>query len=252
MFEVKRKSVMKQNKRCKVVSTKYLSPDSRPKESEMQYNLLRGTNSNTLEHLQYQEVVDRYDRVIADWQNQWETVQERVMQIEGDLAQRDQQLTEKDLMITEQKQLLVNLQVKRKKYAQRILHLKKTLPEITQKTAEGQRKVAEEDKIIEELKIKLAREEESLVKKSTEIARRNRSIRTYHDELFSVYMSRSWRYTSPMRKVGTMIRHILAIPHKPQPRAMIKKAYFCLPLPLRNSHPLQYLKEFFKDRENRI
>jgi len=85
-----------------------------------------------------------------------------------------------------------------------------------------------------------------ITKKDTE---KNRANHRYREELYSVYTSRSWRYTAPLRKIGTLIRRVLRLPHKPRIRAVIKRAYFMLPSFIRNSRLIEKFKERFKSKE---
>jgi len=39
----------------------------------------------------------------------------------------------------------------------------------------------------------------------------DRVIARYREELYSVYTSRSWRYTAPLRKIGTLVRRVLKL-----------------------------------------
>ncbi|MHC5161846.1 MAG: hypothetical protein ACYSO4_01800, partial [Planctomycetota bacterium] len=80
-------------------------------------------------------------------------------------------------------------------------------------------------------------------------AEKVRQIHAYREELYSVYASKSWRYTLLMRKVGTVIRRIHSVPHKPRLRGMIKRAYFLLPSFIRNTRCVDSLKNRFKQKE---
>lgn len=44
--------------------------------------------------------------------------------------------------------------------------------------------------------------------KDNAIKRADSAIRKYNEELYSVYTSRSWRYTAPLRKIGNLIRSL--------------------------------------------
>jgi len=81
------------------------------------------------------------------------------------------------------------------------------------------------------------------------IAEKDQAIAHYREELYSVYTSRSWRYTTPLRKIGTLIRRVLRLPHKPRIRAVINRAYFMLPAFIRKSRLTENLKNRFKSKE---
>lgn len=57
-----------------------------------------------------------------------------------------------------------------------------------------------------ELNQTIAQRDPPLTKKDAGITEKDRAIRHYRDELYTVYTSRSWRVTAPMRKVGTFVR----------------------------------------------
>ena len=78
---------------------------------------------------------------------------------------------------------------------------------------------------------------------------KSQDVRRFRDELHSVYTSKSWRYTLPMRKVGMAIWRTQALIHKPHLRAKIKRAYFLLPAFIRNSRWVDNLKNRFKEKE---
>lgn len=92
-------------------------------------------------------------------------------------------------------------------------------------------------------------ESEPFVNLSKTIAKKDQATAHYREELYSVYTSRSWRYTTPLRKIGTLIRRILRLPHKPRIRAVIKQAYFMLPAFIRKSRLIKNLKNRFKSKE---
>jgi len=81
------------------------------------------------------------------------------------------------------------------------------------------------------------------------IAEKDRAIAHYREELYGVYTSRSWRYTAPLRKIGTLVRRVLRLLHKSWIRAVIKRAYFLLPPLIRNSRFVENLKNRFKSKE---
>lgn len=43
----------------------------------------------------------------------------------------------------------------------------------------------------------------------SQITTKDKAITRYSEELYSVYTSRSWRYTAPLRKIVSTIRNIL-------------------------------------------
>ncbi len=77
------------------------------------------------------------------------------------------------------------------------------------------------------------------------ISGKDRIIANYRDELYSVYISRSWRYTAFLRKIVSVLR-IMYLPHI---RAIIKRAYFLIPRRIRCSTFIENLKNRFKNAE---
>ena len=98
----------------------------------------------------------------------------------------------------------------------------------------------------------IAEKDQAIAEKDQAIAKKDQAIAHYREELYTVYTSRSWRYTTPLRKIGTLIRRVLRLPHKPRIRAVIKRAYFMLPAFIRNSRLFENLKNRFKSKENII
>jgi hypothetical protein len=119
----------------------------------------------------------------------------------------------------------------------------KVLIDLTQKNVEiARRKDAEIAK-------KDAEKNRAIAEKEKAVAEKNRANHRYREELYSVYTSRSWRYTAPARKIGNLIRRLSRLLHKPWIRAVIKRAYFLLPPLIRNSRFVENHKNRFKSRE---
>ncbi|MBN2588959.1 MAG: FkbM family methyltransferase [Sedimentisphaerales bacterium] len=74
-------------------------------------------------------------------------------------------------------------------------------------------------------------------------------IDRYRDELYRVYTSCSWRYTALFRKIGSFIKRVLLIAHRPRMRLVIKRFYFLIPVRIRNSRTMEKLKNRFKNAE---
>jgi polysaccharide pyruvyl transferase WcaK-like protein len=106
---------------------------------------------------------------------------------------------------------------------------------IAQEDANDAKAIAQED----------AKYAKIIAQKDAEIARMKR----YRRELYSVYMSRSWRYTYPLRKAGRLVKQILALLHKPFIRSAIKRVFFLLPAFIRNSKLIKNLEKRFKGEE---
>lgn len=94
----------------------------------------------------------------------------------------------------------------------------------------------------------IAEKDAEITQKDAEIARTKR----YREELYSVYTSRSWRYTKPLRKAGQLAKQILALLHKQFIRMVIKRVYFMLPAFIRNSRLMEKLKNLFKSKESTL
>lgn len=100
-------------------------------------------------------------------------------------------------------------------------------------------------RLLDKAKSDIARRDTQIASKNSEIER----LKRYHEELYRVYVSRSWRYTAPVRKIGTLICKALNLLHKPRLRVLIKDAYFMLPAFIRKSRFIENLKYRFKSRE---
>ena len=91
----------------------------------------------------------------------------------------------------------------------------------------------------------LAQKSDRIAEKDAEIA----EMRCYREELYGVYVSRSWRYTAPARKIKSLIGRVLRPLRKPRLRTLIKCAYFMLPAFVRENPLIENLKDRFKERE---
>ena len=83
----------------------------------------------------------------------------------------------------------------------------------------------------------------------SEISKKNVEIDCHRDELYSVYTSRSWRYTALFREIESFIKRVLAITHRPYIRSAIRRFYFLLPRRIRNNSTVKNLKNRFKNAE---
>ena len=77
---------------------------------------------------------------------------------------------------------------------------------------------------------------------------REREIQKYRDELYSVYSSRSWRYTSGLRKIGSRLRLLKSIFYWFGLRQRIKFLYLLIPQRIRCSWAVEGLKNQYKER----
>jgi len=95
----------------------------------------------------------------------------------------------------------------------------------------------------------LTQKDAKIAQKETEITLMKRySKKCYHDELYRVYTSHSWRYTAPARKFGSFVRWILAFLLQLRTHMVIKGAYFMLPAFIRNSRLIENLKKRFRSK----
>ena len=109
--------------------------------------------------------------------------------------------------------------------------------------------IAEKEKALEQAISDIQRLQTATEEGGLAIADKDRHIHSYRQELYSVYTSKSWRYTLPIRKVGTVARRILSIPHRPWLRTKTKQVYFMLPALVRNSRLVENLKNRFKEKD---
>ena len=123
----------------------------------------------------------------------------------------------------------------------------------TRKTiAEKELVTAEKDQTIINAKAVIAEKELNSQKDRLAIARRDIEISRYRQELYSVYTSRSWRYTAPLRRCDRIIRSLSCIMHTRGIRKVIKGAYFMLPQRIRQNSIVERLKTRFKRNETII
>ncbi len=92
--------------------------------------------------------------------------------------------------------------------------------------------------------------EKDIYNSKSTISEKDKAIARYREELYSVYTSRSWRYTAPLRKIGSLLRRMRIMLFKPNIRAVIKRFYFLLPERIRYSKIIENLKDRFKNAES--
>jgi ubiquinone/menaquinone biosynthesis C-methylase UbiE len=117
---------------------------------------------------------------------------------------------------------------------------------LNKKITERELVIAEKDRCLAEKDRCLAEKDKYLAEKKQEIAEKDQMIGRYKEELYSVYTSRSWRYTWPLRKMGGCMRWISTLLHRPAIRDIIKSGYYAIPLPIRYSKAVEFLKSKFK------
>ena len=162
-------------------------------------------------------------------------LEEERLEITSNLMKRDQAIAKKDTAIVNREKRLAAFESQVQQLQQIITHQDQAIAEKDQAIAKKDQAIAEKD--------------QAIAKKDQAIAKKDQAIAHYHEELYSVYTSRSWRYTTPLRKIGTLIRRVLRLPHKPRIRAVIKRAYFMLPAFIRKSRLFENLKSRFKSKE---
>lgn len=84
------------------------------------------------------------------------------------------------------------------------------------------------------------------------IAQIEKSLSKCRDELYRVYISRSWRYTWICRKLGSKSRTYFSILYLSVFRNAMKAIYLLLPIPIRYSNFVEKLKNHIKEKENRF
>jgi len=75
------------------------------------------------------------------------------------------------------------------------------------------------------------------------------NVKKYQAELYSVYTSRSWRYTALLRKMWRLLCQIFSVFYRSFLRKLIKSLYLLLPVQVRNSNFIENLKNYIKDNE---
>lgn len=213
---------------------------------------------------------DQAKKAIIEKEQMITSLRDKVSQKEGVIIEKEQALCEANVIVTEKEQIITTLldEVSQKEKIitekdQTITRLRddvfqkeKVITEKDQALRKANVIITEKDQTITSLRDEVSRKDKlfreidkTLTETRTSIVRKDREIHRYREELFSVYSSRSWRCTLPLRKVGSLVRRILTFPHQSRIRAMIKCAYFLLPVFIRNSQMIENLKNRFKTKE---
>ena len=158
-------------------------------------------------------------------------------------------IAEKELVIAEKDQTIINAKAVIAEKELVIAEKDQTINKAKAVIAEKDRCIAEKDRCIAEKDKCIAEKDKYLAEKNQIIAKKDRVIGHYKEELYSVYTSRSWRYTWPLRRCGKLIRKIFDILHEPRIRKIIKGLYFLIPARIRMSGPVESLKDRFKSKE---
>lgn len=95
----------------------------------------------------------------------------------------------------------------------------------------------------------LKRANQALLEARVKMADQRRTLRNYHQELYSVYRSRSWRYMRPLRGTAEGIRRLVSVAFRPDVREVLKKMYYLMPGRIRNTRLLENMKNGFKRKE---
>ena len=91
--------------------------------------------------------------------------------------------------------------------------------------------------------------EQELFHAKAKVSEQDKLIESYREELYSVYTSHSWRYTAPLRKIGSIIRKISRLAFQHCIRRVIKQMYLLLPGRIRRCTVIENMKNRFKTKE---
>lgn len=202
-------------------------------------------------------------------QQEYETAQIRSLlaQLEQETTRFQTELLEKDRALSDAAVMLSGMQQENESLSKALDQNDQILQEartsLSKKIATLEADVSKRDKLLlqssatlSEINEKADRYEKhisqlNLLVKEKEhlIVENHKTISAFRDELYSVYISRSWRYTKYFRKVGGLIRKAKGFVYQPHIRSTIKKNYFRLPIRIRNSRFIQHLKSHFKKGE---
>jgi hypothetical protein len=175
--------------------------------------------------------------------------EEAISQKEAVMAKKDRLLADAEVTIAK-KELTITAK------EEAISQNKAVIAEKDQALAESASVIVEKDQTIAAKDIMISEKDQALAQANADLnelkgesSDKDQQIHGYREELYSVYTSKSWRYTLLMRKAGTLVRRIVSVPHKPYLRTKLKRAYFLLPAFIRNSRLIDSLKNRFKQKE---
>ena len=166
------------------------------------------------------------------------------------IVEKHQALAEANSIITKNNDTIAALEEVISQKDNVILEKSRTIGYLKDANTQNETIVAQKGQALEKANADIANLQTIAVEKNLAIANKERQIHAYREELYSVYTSKSWRYTLGMRKVGKLVRRIVSVPHHPWLRAKVKQAYFLLPAFIRNSRLVDNLKNRFKQNES--
>jgi len=189
------------------------------------------------------------ETVIAEKEKALENANTDIANLQAAVAENEQALADANTIITEKGEAVMALEEAISQKDDMVAEKNRTIGDLRDTNAQQETVIAERDQALKKANTDIANLQSITAEKDYAIADKDRQIHSYRQELYSVYTSRSWRFTLPMRKVGTVIRRILTIPHRPWLRAKIKWVYFLMPALVRNSRLIDNLKNRFKNKE---
>lgn len=183
--------------------------------------------------------------------------------LQAELAQKEQLLTERNRVLTAERQVCSGLQAEKEQALQALQCLQTELAQKDRLLADRNKELDAEEHtrinlrirnekrkhLIREIKKQISRREQRFQEMDAVLAKREEDIRSYREELFSVYTSRSWRYTALLRKVRKWLRRISILPYQPPVRTVLKQAYKSLPVFIRSRHSIEACKKHYKRKE---
>ena len=187
--------------------------------------------------------------VIVEKERALENANTDIANLRAAVAENEQTLADANTAIAENESTITALEETIYQKDAVITEKSKTIDDLNDINAQKETVIAEKDQVLENANADIVNLQAAITEKESVLADKDRQIHGYREELYSVYTSKSWRYTLPMRKAGTRVRHILSIPHHPWFRAKIKRVYFLLPALVRKSRLVETLKNRFKNKE---
>ena len=203
-----------------------------------------------------QATVVEKDRALADANTAIAENESAITALEGIISQNRKELGVANAGITEKERQVTDLEDELGRKEQALSDVKDVIAEkdrmigdLNDANTQKETVIAEKDQVLEKANIDIANLQVTTAERGLAITDKDRQIHSHREELYSVYTSKSWRYTFAMRKVGTVARRIVSILHRPWLRTKIKQVYFLLPPFLRNSRLIDTLKNRFKNKE---
>ena len=206
--------------------------------------------------LQLHETVINRDKIVSKKKQLISEKEQAIAKANTLIAEKEQTIAKANNLITEKEQTIdkANTLIAEKEQAvakaNNLITLKEqTIDNANTLITEKEQALTKANTLITEKEQAVAKANTLIAQKERELSKKIKTIANYQDELYSVYTSHSWRYTAPLRKIGSILRRGFSIVHWPHIRAVIKRIYFLLPARIRCSIFMENLKNRFKNAE---